>query len=160
MYTSRRVGNLTLTYSMRPPPRDTTAHGEKNNHAGGRGGPGAARLGRRGLRSVRREAVEQPGAARGHQVLLAAAARAVRGVPGLHVPRVLLQPHAVVVADDRRALAAFRPVAAGGVAAGGRVHAGRIRARENVVLVGLFAAALDDLALLGERGLLAEVVLR
>src|SRR5882762_10954051 len=80
---------------------------------------------------VRSEAVEKSRAARGLELILAATARAVRGVPGLHVPGVL-QPHQVVVADDRRALAAFRPVAAGGIAARRRVHARRIRAREDV----------------------------
>src|SRR6185503_16170218 len=106
--------------------------------------------------SLRREAVEQAGAAGGLELVLAAAARAVRGVPGLHVARVL-QPLQVVVPDDRRAFAALRPVAAGGVAARGGEHAGRVRPGEDVVLVRRVAAALDRLALLGERGLLVDV---
>src|SRR5262245_63002218 len=92
--------------------------------------------------SVRREAVEQAGAARGLQHVLAAAARAVRGVPGLHVPGGF-EAHAVVVADDGRALAALAPVAAGGVAAGGGIPAVRVGAGQDVVLVGLVAPALD-----------------
>src|SRR5882762_9536840 len=74
------------------------------------------------------EAIHQAGAARGFQVVLAAAARAMRGVPGLHVPGVL-QSGQVMVADDRRAFAALRPVAARGVAARRREIPGRVRAR-------------------------------
>ena len=59
--------------------------------------------------SVRDEAIDQAGAAGGFQLVLAAAARAMRGVPGLHVPR-LLQAGAVMAADDRRSFAAFCPV--------------------------------------------------
>src|SRR2546426_11111754 len=106
--------------------------------------------------SVRCEAVEEAGAARGLELILAAAARAVRRIPRLHVPRVL-QALQVVVADDRRALAALRPVAAGGIAARRRVHAGRVRAGEDVVLVRRVAAALDRLALLVQRGFFADV---
>src|SRR5689334_9345226 len=104
--------------------------------------------------SVRGEAIEQAGAARGLELILAAAARAVRRVPRLHVPGVL-QPLQVVVPDDRRAVAALRPVAAGSVAARSREHALRVGAGEDVVLVRCVAAAFDLLALLGERGLLA-----
>src|SRR6266480_6184395 len=98
-------------------------------------------------RSVRDEAVDQSGAAGGFQLVLAAAARAVRGVPGLHVARIL-QSLQVLVADDRRALAALGPVAAGGVAARRREAPVRVRAREDVVLVRRITAALDHLALL------------
>src|SRR5262245_17605015 len=84
-------------------------------------------------------AVEQAGAAGGLQVVQAAAARAVGGIPRHHVPGGL-QPGAVVMADDRRALATLGPVAAGGVAAGGRVVARRIRAGEDVVLIWSVAA--------------------
>src|SRR5207247_8395050 len=103
--------------------------------------------------SVPGEAVEEAGAARGLELILAAASRAVRRVPRLHVPRVL-QALQVVMADDRRAVAALRPVAAIGVAARRREHAGRVRAREDVVLVRRIAAAFDHLALLGQSGLL------
>src|SRR5678816_934327 len=71
----------------------------------------------------------------------------------------LVEPSAVVVADDRRAVAALRPVAAGGIAAGGRVPAHGIGAGEDVVLVRRVAATLDRVALLVERGLLVDVAL-
>src|SRR5262245_13151192 len=64
------------------------------------------------------EAVELAGAAGLHQRILAASGAAVRGVPRHHVAR-FRQSLAVVVADDRRAVAALAPVAASGVAAGG-----------------------------------------
>src|SRR5207244_11932013 len=105
----------------------------------------------------RDEAIDQAGAARGFQVVLAAAARAMRGVPGLHVPRVL-QSCQVMVADDRRAFGALRPVAARGVAARGREVPGRVGARQDVVHVLGIAATADRLALLRQRGLLADVV--
>src|SRR5882672_10440735 len=107
---------------------------------------------------LRGEAVEQAGAARGLELVLATAARAVRRVPRLHVARVL-QALQVVVADDRRAVAALGPVAAGGVAAGGGVQAHRVGAGEDVVLVRRVAAALDRVALLVQRRLLADVAL-
>src|SRR5207237_8316758 len=91
-------------------------------------------------------------------LILAAAARAVRRVPRLHVPRIL-EALQVVVPDDRRAVPALRPVAAGGVAARRGEHAGRVGPGEDVVLVRGIAAAFDHLALLGERGLLADLVL-
>src|SRR5437762_1008380 len=80
--------------------------------------------------SVCDEAIDQAGAARGFQVVLAAASRAMRGVPGLHVPGVL-QSGQVMVADDRRAFAALRPVAAGGVAARSREIPNRKSTRLN-----------------------------
>src|SRR5580704_10697683 len=111
----------------------------------------------RGQKSVGHEAIEQAGTAGGHQVVLAAAARAVRGVPGLHMPRVL-ETGTVMVTDDGGAVGAFRPVPAGGVAAGGGEEALRVRPGQDVVLVGGIAAAVDDLALLGQRRLLGEIV--
>src|SRR5262249_21393792 len=51
--------------------------------------------------SIHREAVGETGAAGGLELVLAAAARAVRGVPRLHVAGVL-EPGEVVVTDDRR----------------------------------------------------------
>src|SRR4029450_12495449 len=74
-------------------------------------------------RSIRREAVEEAGAAHALQGLRIAAGRAVRGVPRGHVPGGLLEAGAVGMTDDGRAFAALGPVAAGGVAAGGREHA-------------------------------------
>src|SRR5204863_4355938 len=82
--------------------------------------------------------------------------RAVRAISRL-VLLGLLQLMAVVVPDDRRAVAALRPVAAGGVAARGGEAPRRIGPGEDVVLVRRVAAALDRLALLGQRRLLGDV---
>src|SRR3954470_15652015 len=62
------------------------------------------------------------------------------------------------MADDRRALRARRPVLAGLVVTRGKCAAVGLRTREDVVPVRRVAAAVDDLALLAERGLLGEVV--
>src|SRR5205085_7968872 len=102
------------------------------------------------------EAVEQACAARRLELVLAAAARAVRRIPRLHVPGVL-QTGAIVMADDRGALAALGPVAAGGVATGGREPAVRIGAGQDVMLVGRVAASLDRVALLAQGRLLVDV---
>src|SRR5258705_997272 len=75
------------------------------------------------------EAVKQPGSAGAFQGILAAPARAVRGIPRLHVPR-LLEPSAIMVADDRRALPVLRPVAACRVTARCRIQALRVGAGE------------------------------
>src|SRR6266480_1396228 len=107
--------------------------------------------------SVCDEAIEQAGAAGGFQVFLAAAARAMRGVPGLHVPGVL-QSGQIMVADDRRAFAALCPVAACGVAARCREIPGRVRARQDIVHVHGIAATAHYLALLRQSGLLVDVV--
>src|SRR5712691_9047287 len=107
--------------------------------------------------SVCDEAIEQAGAAGGFQVFLTAAARAVRGVPGLHVPGVL-QSGQVMVADDRRAFAALCPVAARGVAARCREIPGRVRAGQDIVHVHGIPATADPLALLRQGGLLVDVV--
>src|SRR3977135_3335385 len=96
-------------------------------------------------------------APRALQFFLLPAARAMRGVPGLHVPGVL-QSGQVMVADDRRAFTALRPVAAGGVAARCREIPGRVRARQDIVHVHGIAAAADQLALLRQSGLLVDVV--
>ena len=106
--------------------------------------------------SFRREAIEMAGTTGFHQRLLAAAGRTVRRIPRCHVARVL-EADAVMMADDGRAFAVARPVLAGRVAARRRIHALRIRPGQHVVLVGFVAAALDHLALLGERGLLGDI---
>jgi len=49
--------------------------------------------------SVRYEAVYQAGATRGLELVLTAVARAVRGIPGLHMPRIL-KTLAIVMADN------------------------------------------------------------
>src|SRR5689334_20752373 len=138
------------TRAGRPAPRRAARRRVRRRH-------GAARLGAVGIALLGREAVEQARAAGLHQRLLAAAGAAVRGVPRLHVARVL-QALQVVVADDRRAFGALGPVAAGGVAAGGGVHALRVGAGEDVVRVRLVAAAVHLLALLGERVVLVDLV--
>src|SRR4051794_7790365 len=62
--------------------------------------------------------------------------------------------------DNRRALGAvLRPVAAGLVAFRSERRAVGLRAGQNVVHVGIVAEAVDDFALLVERGLLGQVVL-
>src|SRR4051812_29281861 len=77
-----------------------------------------ARAERTGARSsVGCEAVEQAGTARALQRVLTATARAMRGVPGVHVPGVL-ESGAVMVTHDGRALTALRPVPTGGIATG------------------------------------------
>ena len=62
--------------------------------------------------SVGGKAVEQTGTARGLELVLAATTRAVRRVPGSHVPGVF-QSGAVMMAHDRGSLSALGPVAAG-----------------------------------------------
>src|SRR5436305_251667 len=112
----------------------------------------------RSFTSIVHEAVEELRAARRLERLVAAAAGAVRGVPRLHVPR-LLQAHPVVVADDGGPVAALRPVPAGRVAARRRIHALRIGPCDDVVHVHRVAAAAHRLSLLRKRGLLVDLVL-
>ena len=100
-----------------------------------------------------REAVDQPVPAGAAQVVLAAALARVRRVPRVRVrPAALL----VVMPDLGAAVAAARPVVAGQVVAGER--AVQVRAGQDVVPVRRVAAAVDDLALLGQRVLLAQLV--
>src|SRR5262249_55438645 len=83
----------------------------------------------------------------------------MRGVPGLR-RRVVAQAHAIVVADDGRAVGtALRPVAAGRVFAAGDRAALRRGTGQHVVHVHRVAAAHDHLAALGQRGLLGRVIL-
>ena len=62
------------------------------------------------------------------------------------------------MADDRAALGAAGPVAAGLVVARREGTAVRHRAGQRVMLVRGVAAAVDDVAFLGQRGLLGQVV--
>src|SRR5262244_917738 len=82
----------------------------------------------------------------------------MRRIPGLGCV-VVAQALAIVMTDDRRALAALGPVAARPVLAGRERGAVRLRAGQDVVHVGRVAAAVDRGALLGQRGLLADAVL-
>src|SRR5690606_6846578 len=76
----------------------------------------------------------------------------------LHDALPIFEAAPVVVADDRRALAALRPVTAGHVlVAGHERRAVGLRAGENVVLVGTIAACLDRISLLVESRLLVDV---
>ena len=110
---------------------------------------------------VRREAVQQAVAAGALEVGLRAAAirpaRGMRAVPGFRGV-VVAQADAVGMAEHRRALRAARPVLAGAVLAGRERGAVGLRSRQDVMAVRRIAAAVDDLALLAQRGLLGEIV--
>src|SRR5271154_891444 len=77
--------------------------------------------------SIGQETVDQASASCTLQAILAAAARAMRGVPGIHVSSVF-EARTVMVAHNGRSVAALRPVAAGGVATGRRIETLRVRA--------------------------------
>src|SRR5215470_8656349 len=116
---------------------------------------------RRGTRLFRGEAIEQAIASGALEIVLTAAAvRAARGVR--RVPRlrcvVVAQTLAIVMADHRRALTALCPVATGAVVAARKRGPVRLRAGQDVVHVRCVATTVDHLALLGQRRLLAEVV--
>ena len=81
----------------------------------------------------------------------------MRGVPGLR-GRLLVQAHAVVMPDLRRAVAALRPVAAGAVIRAGERGAVGLRTGQDVVHVRRIAAPVHHLAFFGQRGLLRQVV--
>src|SRR5262245_21769169 len=110
---------------------------------------------------VRGEAVEQPIASGAAQIGLATAAvwpaRQMRRIPRLR-RRLLVQPHAIMVADHGRPLSALRPVAASSILTGGKRAAVRRGASQDVVPVGRVATAVDHLARLVERRLLGEIV--
>ena len=80
-------------------------------------GRGARKADRLEAHSIGQETVNQACASCTLQVILAAAARAMRGVPGVHVPRVF-ETSTVVMAHNGRSVSALRPISAGGVAAG------------------------------------------
>jgi hypothetical protein len=107
--------------------------------------------------SVGDETVDQTGATTSFQLILTATARAMRGVPGIHVPGVL-ESGTVMVPHDRRTLSALRPVPASGVATGRRVESLRVGAGQNVVRVDRVAAAANHLAFFGQGRLLVNIV--
>src|SRR5205085_1110822 len=72
--------------------------------------------------------------------------------------RALVKPRAVGMAYHRDALSALGPVPAGTVFACRKRRSIWLRAGENVVRIRRVAAAVDDIAFLGKRGLLAEIV--
>jgi hypothetical protein len=84
--------------------------------------------------SIRRETVEQTGAPGRLQLRLTAATRAMRGIPGPHMPSVF-QPKAVMMTHDRRTVSTLGPVAASCVSTRGRKPTGWIRARQDVMHV-------------------------
>jgi hypothetical protein len=87
----------------------------------------ARRANRLEAHSIGQETVDQACASRALQAILAAAARAVRGIPGIHVSRVF-EAGTVMVAPNGRSFAALRPVPAGGVPTGCRIEPLRVRA--------------------------------
>src|SRR6266700_3088184 len=108
-------------------------------------------------RSVRREAIHQAVAAGGLQVGLRAAAigaaRGVRGIPGFR-GLVVAQAEPVDMSEHGRTLRTACPVLAGAVVGACERGAVSLRSRQRVVAVRRVAKAVDDVALLGERGLL------
>src|SRR5450755_4765238 len=106
---------------------------------------------------VRREAVDAGVATGRLERVDAAAARLVRRVPRFR-RNAVVETGAVAVAEHGRALAALGPVAAGRVDGAGDGGAVGLRAGQDVVHVGRVAAAVDDLAFLGQGGLLVQVV--
>src|SRR5438067_4200094 len=72
---------------------------------------------------------------------------------------VIADTQTIDMADDRGTLGAACPVLAGLVLARRKGAAIRHRAGQRVMLVGRIAAAVDDVALLGQRGLLCQIVL-
>src|SRR3954453_4203906 len=107
------------------------------------------------------EKVPQPTAAGALEVGLRKAAigpaRRMRAVPRFR-GIVVAQPDAVSVSDHRRALRAARPVLASAILAGRERGAVRLRSGQHVMAVRRVAATIDDIALLAQRGLLAQVV--
>src|SRR4051812_18351657 len=95
-------------------------------------------------------------AAKHLQLFLATAARAVRGVPGPHVPSVF-QSSAVMMAQDRRPVSPLGPVAAGGIAARRREPTGRIRAGQDIVHIHRIPAPAYGLTLLAQGRLFRDV---
>src|SRR5271155_2154475 len=81
----------------------------------------------------------------------------MRTVPGFRGV-IVAQADAVDMPQHRRALNAARPVLAGTVFTGRERGAVRLRSRERVMAVRGITAAVDDVALLAQRGLLGDVV--
>src|SRR5215467_15028647 len=108
-----------------------------------------------------RDAVEEAVTSSALQIVLAAAAvrpaRGMRRVPRLRRV-VVAQSLPVVMADHRGALSALGPVAAGAILAGREGGAVRLRAGEHIVHVRRVAAPVHRVTLLGQRGLLVDVV--
>src|SRR5260221_1851944 len=112
-------------------------------------------------RLIRCETIQQAVAAGALEFGLRAAAvgpaRGMRRVPGFR-DVVVAQADAVGMPDHRRALRRTRPVLAGAVVAGGKRRAVRLRSRQHVMPGRRVAETVDDIALLGERGLFGEAI--
>ena len=106
--------------------------------------------------SIRRETVEQTGAPGRLQLLLTAATRAMRGIPGPHMPSVF-QPKAVMMTHDRRTVSTLGPVAASCVSTRGRKPTGWIRARQDVMHVHRIPAPTYSVSLFGQCRLFRDV---
>src|SRR5207237_9833733 len=118
---------------------------------------GAVRVRKDAFELLRGEAVEQPVAAGGNQVGLAAGARLVRRIPG--ALEFGIGATAPVDVTDRGGTESFaRPVVASQVEVTGPGAAIHLRAGEHVVPVRIHAKTGDHLAALGQRGLRAELV--
>ena len=102
--------------------------------------------------SLSGEAVKIPIATRTLQIRLTAAPRAVRGVPRSRCATTTL---AVVVTHLSAALPVTRPILTSMILAVRKGGAVSLRARQDVVLIGCVAPAVDDFAPFGERRLLA-----
>src|SRR6266487_3079444 len=102
---------------------------------------------------VDREAVQEAGTTRRHQVFLAAPAARVR-----RVPRRVAAAGAIVMPELGGAGRPARPVAARVVGAVGVGAAVGLRAGEHVVLIRRVADTLDRLALFADGGRLVDVV--
>ena len=71
---------------------------------------------------------------------------------------IVAQAETIRVAKHRRAFRTARPILAGHVLVARKSGAIRLRAGKNVVAIGLVADAIIYLTLLGERGLLGEII--
>src|SRR5215831_14666902 len=100
-----------------------------------------------------REAIQQAGAACGDEIRLTAPAARMRGVP-----RGVAAALFVRVSQLCRALTVVRPVAAGVIRAIGVRAAVRLGPRQDVVLIGRVADAVDERVLLGQRELFPKNV--
>jgi hypothetical protein len=114
--------------------------------------------------SISGEAVEQAGAARGHQIRLTAASAWVRRIPRrvATAGAIMMAYHCATrgrLALSPRVGSAARPVGAGGIDCITRqCLAVRVRPGQDIMLVGLIASAVDRLALFVKREFLVNAV--
>src|SRR5438093_3274933 len=103
--------------------------------------------------SIDGKTVEQTGAARAHQILLAASSARVD-----RIPRNVAAAGSIVVADLRASRPRAGPVLAGVIVGAWKCGAVGPRARQNVVAVRRVADAIDGLAFFRQRRLLRQIV--